>query len=692
MPQRGAPPERSYAGITQQIPALAPSETAPSGRGGQRQFDLRPESRFDLRPAPENQTDEPGFLAGVREMFIPEDFELADIYRGPAYALRHPIDSIGLLYDAAKQAGLQQGEKAGTAWAEGKIPEALGHGLAATIPMIGPVAAQTGERIGQGELARGLGNLTGLLGPSAIAAGLRAVPRALPREVLPAEGMARIRTTPSERGAVAAKGLEAIAERGLGGARIFADFRESQQAGLARWADDIVEDISGFTGTAEEVGLRVDRALTQAKEGIRAQAREMYAAIDEAVTPETVRRPVYTEEPSSLVGPQGEALTTQRRTLEPQQVGGVRPKTLPIRQEAAKALRQLNEVRTIPSTELAQMRTQLESLVNLPPRTTFYDFQTGRSILLDVTRRFDDPVSGRRAGMSRQMAARMDEAMETALKEAGRDDLLTQLREANELTRHLHETFNESVIHKLLDSAPEKAHTFLTSNSTSLADLRRIKGTLPVETWDTLKAQVLRDLFDQAQKGEAVISQDVAIPGSLPGMNEAAAGIRTGRSNYQPGASFRHGAGGIQGRLEKLGSQRVQTIFDPPELRQLQQIATTAERVGVNTQSWIAQAVNAVIYWRAAQGVVTADLSALGQAGAMYGAQNVLARALIHQPGRMGQALERMITTMASKDTQAAAEASRVVAILMIQEEQRMAAEQREQQEMIPLPPLAPSP
>jgi len=714
---RGAPPPRSYAGQTRlaaQIPAIpgeAPPSTTPVGRGGAVQFDLRP-AGFDLRPvnAPA-ESQAPGFLGGIREMFLPADFQLSDLYQGPAFALRHPIESGRLLYGAAKEAGLQQGEQAGQAYAGGRYPEAIGHGLAAAIPMIGPVAANVGETIGRGEFARGAGNLVGLFGPG-IAARLAKLrpPGAVERSPLPEAALERVRTTPSERGSAAARTIEPIAERSVAGGGRFQEFRQAQQADLMRWADDVVEQISGYRGTPEEVGIQVDQAIRQAKDVIRNQTRQMYAAIDEAVTPQTVRRPVLTEEPSQLVGPRGEALTTTRRTMRPEQVGGVQPKTLPIRQEAAKLLRRLNEVRTIPSQELSQIRAQLESLVRLPPRTTFYDFQTGRSILLEVTRRFDDPVSGRRAGISRQLAGKMDEAMETALRDAGREDLLGELRDANELTKYLHETFNETVMHKILDSAPEKAHLFLTAQNTPLADLRRIRGTIPRETWQAMKVQIVNDMLNQATRGEMLggmlryVPDAAALAGEIGtgGVTGGMAGAMAGRAAAAAaGARLRGGAGGLMARLEKIGQERLNIIFDQPsEQANLLAIAQTADRVGVRPESWIAAALNAHIYYKAATGagkLMVGDIAGgaanLGTAAAWATAQNLLARALLRQPtnGPFIRSVRSLIEAMGTGNAEDAARAARSVNTFLVQEERKLVDEQGRAAAAVPLPPLPPA-
>ena len=59
-------------------------------------------------------------------------------------------------YDTAKK-GYQAAK-------EGRLSEAAGYGAAAMMPLVGPAAAQAGETIGTGDVARGMGQATGLIG------------------------------------------------------------------------------------------------------------------------------------------------------------------------------------------------------------------------------------------------------------------------------------------------------------------------------------------------------------------------------------------------------------------------------------------------------------------------------------------------------------------------------------------------
>lgn len=101
------------------------------------------------------------FVGGATDMLLPE--KATDLLTGPAYAVRHPLDSAQLLLRGAQDASQNQFEKM---FAAPTTSEAIGHGLAGAIPMIGPAAGMAGEEIGAGNTARGLGMASALLAPS----------------------------------------------------------------------------------------------------------------------------------------------------------------------------------------------------------------------------------------------------------------------------------------------------------------------------------------------------------------------------------------------------------------------------------------------------------------------------------------------------------------------------------------------
>lgn len=97
---------------------------------------------------------------------------------GLGQAIASPLDTAQGLYRAHEaQAG-----KAADAFREGRYSEALGHGAATALPLIGPAAANAGERIGRGDIGGGLGEGAGLIAslgaPKVVGKAARATARA----------------------------------------------------------------------------------------------------------------------------------------------------------------------------------------------------------------------------------------------------------------------------------------------------------------------------------------------------------------------------------------------------------------------------------------------------------------------------------------------------------------------------------
>lgn len=122
--------------------------------------------------------------AGVAQTTLPTT-RLADVVEGPAYAARHPLDALSLLFNAIKDAHVDQAHKTADSARRvvseptmrgklGAASETLGHGAATVLPVIGPNAAHAGETWAAGDLAGMLGQLTGLLAPSGVALASRA--------------------------------------------------------------------------------------------------------------------------------------------------------------------------------------------------------------------------------------------------------------------------------------------------------------------------------------------------------------------------------------------------------------------------------------------------------------------------------------------------------------------------------------
>lgn len=115
-----------------------------------------------------------GILRNLVRAVLPST-TLSDYIEGPAYAAANPIDSIGLILSALKDAHAGQAQKAGAAARDvineptfsGKAAAAsrtLGHTAATLLPVLGPAAASVGEQGASGDVRGMIGGTTGLVG------------------------------------------------------------------------------------------------------------------------------------------------------------------------------------------------------------------------------------------------------------------------------------------------------------------------------------------------------------------------------------------------------------------------------------------------------------------------------------------------------------------------------------------------
>jgi hypothetical protein len=127
------------------------------------------------------------FISGAADVLNP-----VALVEGVAGAVRHPINTATALVGAQ----VNQGRQAIDLAKQGRYTEAVGHGVAAAVPLLGPAAAEAGEQIASGDVAGGLGKGAGLLVPALAPTAVRGVVKAT--RALP-EGAA----TALERGATA---------------------------------------------------------------------------------------------------------------------------------------------------------------------------------------------------------------------------------------------------------------------------------------------------------------------------------------------------------------------------------------------------------------------------------------------------------------------------------------------------------
>lgn len=111
------------------------------------------------------------FVSNAAEMLNP-----ISIVEGLYNTVAHPIDTAT---NIARQAR-DEARTAVDAAKQGEYGRAVGHGLAAALPIVGPAAANAGEQIANGDVAGGLGTAAGILAPFGVAPAVRAASSVAP--------------------------------------------------------------------------------------------------------------------------------------------------------------------------------------------------------------------------------------------------------------------------------------------------------------------------------------------------------------------------------------------------------------------------------------------------------------------------------------------------------------------------------
>lgn len=509
--------------------------------------------------------------------------------------------------------------RAREAFQEGRYSEAAGYGAASALPLVGPMAAQIGEKIGSGDptqQAQAVGHaISGML-PVGVYRAARARAPMTAQQATARTVTADVPLTVAERtGSPIASFAEGVTERTIPGSSVYGRFRDRQQASLQQAADQVVDRLSQTTArTPEEVGLTVQRALDEAKQSMRADLSARYAEIDTLTA----------------------GITVPTASLK----AVVRPMLQRIRAEG----------QLIPPQELSRTTQILERIASAPRQLPFRAFQDARSDLLAITRSFGDPLPGKAAGVAKRLAAETDAAMMGAAERSGVEGLVSKVRDANAQTKLLNERFNDTVIKKLIDADPEKVPSYV--RGADLASVRELAATIPAETMDTVRASIVRDMLNKSTQGEL---SSLSI-GQQLGLTAEGRPVSTPKLS---GASLRR-------QLESLGEPKLETLFGRQVSRDLREIAAMAERIAPRAASQarglIAAGVNASIFsWL---------LSPLGvnvmtgvQAAGTYGAFNALARVLTTQRG--AQAYRSMLEAMSSGNTRKATAAGLAVTRLL---------------------------
>lgn len=231
-----------------------------------------------------------------------------------AWDVLNPVAAVKGMYDAVTSpietgkamygAQMNQLDKAKQAFSEGRYSEMVGHGAAAALPLVGPVAAEAGEQIGAGDIAGGLGKMTGIVMPFGMASaakrfGLRVMPNKL-ADSLDAGAAARVADVMSPKSS-AQKGLRMTAKA----EKIAPDL--VKDGGTSAWSRSGLKD--NFSAKFDEAALSLDEAADARNAGKPYDTAEIMGAL-------RAERAKLTAQPFDADLPARKVVTTESKILD----------------------------------------------------------------------------------------------------------------------------------------------------------------------------------------------------------------------------------------------------------------------------------------------------------------------------------------------------------------------------------------
>jgi hypothetical protein len=403
---------------------------------------------------------------------------------------------------------------------QGRYVEAAGHAGAAALPVLGPAAAQAGELIGDGQIARGLGQATGLVGSVL-----------LPRVIAPAEaasGAVASRVSDAAVGAVN-KVVETAPRPLPGGASAMADrlnipltrgmsggsktLQAAEKMLGHSVAPDLYEPIlekarTGVTEGANQLsgGFAVDRyaagqntldAMLEAARSHEATAQTEYDNLrDHEENPDNTRTVQVGLKPNPVVG-----------TGAPELIPDMQPVKLPtdmrpVKQAVAPYVDEVQRRMTPAQRNTDPGLSALQNILTRPDALPASVAEADLGYLKDIQRSDATPQAKRLATIAAQA---LQPAIDTAVSAAG-PDALESLQTARG-SWAARSSILDDVKGLANDTTGRTGQVLLTQkllqpSDASFPALERVLGVAPTAAQDLGKAYLTERVFKKAAGGD----------------------------------------------------------------------------------------------------------------------------------------------------------------------------------------------
>lgn len=236
-------------------------------------------------------------------------------------------ETVTPLVTGAVKAQLDQIRKAKDSYDKGNYSEAFVHTLAGALPLVGPAAANAGEDIARGDIAKGLGESAGILLPFGVsyakglikppvASGLNSAEQAAvelaDKESIPL-------TAGQRAGSQILKNVEGLVQNAPGGSGYATKAKAAQVEALQDTGNKIAGEVNpqgstampapGPAVTAENAGKAVSDALEQKIADLHDEANTHYSKLRTIENDPANLKTVTTQQPTNQVTSSGQVVT-----------------------------------------------------------------------------------------------------------------------------------------------------------------------------------------------------------------------------------------------------------------------------------------------------------------------------------------------------------------------------------------------
>lgn len=315
---------------------------------------------------------------------------------------------------------------------------------------------------------------------------------------------AGIRLLPSEALGKAPTWMEEFLKGSVLSKGIMDRFRDQQNKEALAAANKLMDSISNFKGTPEQLGTMIQDGLDQAEKAFRDQQNALYDALDQATAEKPVYKPV--QEPTRDANGK---IVIDKATKKPvmktvMKQTGLRGPAMPSMVDLKDfARQQLKEIGKppyfLPKDVLEKARGTFETILNNPDNVSFKRMRAMRSALLETGRALEESLGGSKLGLVKKMTQLADQSLEDAAKNSGIPGLYDRWREANALTAEWHNIFEQKLVDKSVQTGdPEYITQLIAGNKVGLQQTRDLFKALPTKLHDPVRRGLLQDAVSRA--------------------------------------------------------------------------------------------------------------------------------------------------------------------------------------------------